>query len=86
LNLDAPEVLVEIPFDIQATKKADMALARDWRMTTRAIFEAYFARGYTAVDLARQGDGETRRNLYVLAHVHARPFGDAPRIAGGEVF
>ena len=73
LNLDAPIIRVEIPNDLQAIKKANMALAQDWRLKTRDLFEAYFARGYEAIDFVRAGEvwGPARaaHNWYVLQHV-----------------
>jgi predicted GNAT superfamily acetyltransferase len=70
LDLDAPIVRVEIPNDLQAIKKANMPLALDWRSKTCAVFEAYFARGYAAIDFVRAGEvwGSTRaaHNWYVL--------------------
>jgi predicted GNAT superfamily acetyltransferase len=73
LNLDAPIVRVEIPNDLQAIKRSNMALALDWRLKTRELFEAYFARGYEVIDFVRAGEvwGPTRaaRNWYVLQHV-----------------
>jgi predicted GNAT superfamily acetyltransferase len=73
LNLDAPIVRVEIPNDLQAIKQSNMALAQDWRLKTRELFEAYFARGYEVIDFVRAGEvwGATRavRNWYVLRHV-----------------
>lgn len=70
LELDAPIIRIEIPNDLQAIRQADMALALDWRLKTRDLFEAYFARGYEAVDFVRAGElwGEERAryNWYVL--------------------
>ncbi len=70
LEIDAPIIRVEIPNDLQAIKKANLALALDWRMKTRELFEAYFARGYEAIDLVRAGEvwGPARaaHNWYVL--------------------
>ena len=70
LNLDAPIIRVEIPNDLQAIKKTNMALAQDWRLKTRDLFEAYFARGYEALDFVRAGEvwGPARaaHNWYVL--------------------
>lgn len=70
LNLTAPIVRVEIPNDLQAIKKANMALALDWRLKTRELFEAYFARGYEAIDFVRAGEvwgpERARYNWYVL--------------------
>ena len=65
LGLDARRVLVEIPvgFTEMMADAPDVALR--WRLATRAIFLAYFGRGYRAVDffLAR----EARRGQYLLA-------------------
>ena len=65
VDLDAagPVLRVEIPADIQAVRQADMALAMDWRLKTRQIFETYFERGFCAVNLVR---AENSRNYYVL--------------------
>jgi predicted GNAT superfamily acetyltransferase len=46
----APLVLVEVPANFQKVKAHDLALARDWRDITRAIFERYFDEGYTVID------------------------------------
>jgi predicted GNAT superfamily acetyltransferase len=70
LDLDAPIVRVEIPNDLQAIKKINMALAQDWRLRTRELLEAYLARGYEAIDFVRAGEvwGPARaaHNWYVL--------------------
>jgi predicted GNAT superfamily acetyltransferase len=70
LDLDVPVVRVEVPNDLQAIKKANMALALDWRTKTRELFEVYFARGYVAIDFVRAGEvwGPERaaHNWYVL--------------------
>jgi predicted GNAT superfamily acetyltransferase len=62
---ESRRVLVEIPvgFSDMQTQVPDLAL--HWRMTTRRIFQSYFARGYRAVDffLSR----EARRGQYLLA-------------------
>lgn len=70
LDLDLPIVRVEIPNDLQAIKKTNLALAQDWRAQTRKLFETYFARGYEAIDFVRAGEvwGPARaaHNWYVL--------------------
>jgi predicted GNAT superfamily acetyltransferase len=70
VNLDAPIIRMEIPNDLQAIKKTNMALAQDWRLKTRDLFEACFARGYKAIDFVRAGEvwGPARaaHNWYVL--------------------
>jgi predicted GNAT superfamily acetyltransferase len=75
LELDTPLVRIEIPNDMQAIRQADMALALDWRLKTRELFEAYFARGYEAIDFVRAGEvwGPARaaHNWYVLSKVES---------------
>jgi predicted GNAT superfamily acetyltransferase len=65
LTLDARRVLVEIPVGFTEMLEHDPGLALEWRMTTRAIFQHYFSRGYRAVDfyLSR----ETGRGQYLVA-------------------
>jgi predicted GNAT superfamily acetyltransferase len=53
---------VEIPADIDAVKRSDVALARDWRKATRVAFRALFAGGFTVTGFS-VGDG---RSLYLL--------------------
>ena len=56
LTLDAPRLLVEIPVGVAELQLEDPALALEWRLATRAIFQHYFARHYRVVDffLSRQ--------------------------------
>jgi predicted GNAT superfamily acetyltransferase len=63
MALAARRVLVEIPVGFSEMLEGDPGLAREWRMTTRAIFQSYFGRGYRAVDffLSR----ETGRGQYL---------------------
>lgn len=48
-------ILVQIPSDFQSLKAADRNLALEWRLHTRALFEAAFAKGYEATDLLVEG-------------------------------
>jgi predicted GNAT superfamily acetyltransferase len=50
LTLDAPRLLVEIPVGVAELQLQDPALALEWRLATRAIFQHYFSRGYRVVD------------------------------------
>ena len=65
LDVDAARVLVEIPANFTDIQARRPALALDWRMATRRIFQAYFRRSYRAVDffLSR----EAGRGQYLLA-------------------
>jgi predicted GNAT superfamily acetyltransferase len=65
LDLEDRRVLVEIPMGFSAMQVRDPALASEWRLSTRAVFQSYFRRGYRAVDfyLARHA----ARGQYVLA-------------------
>jgi chorismate synthase len=55
--LDAARVSIAVPADIQALKRNDPALARAWRATARAAFEAYLSRGYTVTGFRRGAPG-----------------------------
>ena len=64
LTLDARRLAVEIPmgFTDMLSKAPDLALA--WRMSTREIFTAYFARGYRAVEFFL--DRPSRKGAYLM--------------------
>jgi predicted GNAT superfamily acetyltransferase len=64
LLLTAAEIRVEIPMGFSEMQARDSRLALEWRTATRAIFRAYFERGYRATDffLLR----ERRRGQYLL--------------------
>ncbi len=65
LTHEGQRVLVEIPTGFDLMLSTDTALALAWRLSTRRIFQSYFARGYRVVDflLARGAD----RGCYLLA-------------------
>jgi predicted GNAT superfamily acetyltransferase len=48
-----PQVLVEIPADIQTLKKQDPELAKAWRRLTRRAFQHYLASGYRVARFVR---------------------------------
>jgi chorismate synthase len=66
LSVEAETVLVETVSDIQAVKAADLALALDWRLKLREVFEHYFSLGYIATDLVSTVSKGERCNQYVL--------------------
>ena len=65
LEVEGARILVEIPAGFTEMQAREPGLALAWRLATRPIFHAYFARGYRAVDffLAR----EHGRGHYLLA-------------------
>jgi predicted GNAT superfamily acetyltransferase len=64
LTSTAPQLLVEIPMGFSEMLVQEPALALVWRLRTREIFQAYFARGYRAVDfILDRGAG---RGWYLL--------------------
>jgi predicted GNAT superfamily acetyltransferase len=65
-GLDAPSLSLEVPADIQHLKQVDMSLALDWRLRVREACETYFERGYLVTDFISEGQGESRRNYYIL--------------------
>lgn len=65
-------ILVEVPADFQAMKRENMALAKRWRLHTRALFEHYFANQFVVTDFARrQDEAGNERAYYVLTFQHA---------------
>lgn len=66
LGHETRRLLVEIPIGFGDMHEAAPDLALQWRMTTRRIFQTYFARGYRAVDFILSR--EARRGHYLLVH------------------
>jgi chorismate synthase len=66
LDLDADELLLEIPPDWDVLCSAAPRVAQDWHGKARRAFEAYIGRGYAAADFAPTEEGGRRRPLYVL--------------------
>jgi len=60
-------LLVEIPADLSALKAADPALALEWRLHTRRLFEKLFERGYLVTDFVHL-PGKFPRSFYVLSY------------------
>ena len=65
LGLNGPRLFVEVPPNFADMTERSPDLALDWRMKTREIFTACFARGYRAVDFFL--DRHTRQGRYLLA-------------------
>jgi predicted GNAT superfamily acetyltransferase len=65
LDVSERRLLVEIPANYEDIQKADAALALEWRLASRAVFQTYLPRGYRVVDffLSR----EQKRGQYLLA-------------------
>ena len=70
---NANVLLIRIPLDfyrmLQETDIADADVSRiplDWRMATRQVFQALFARGFRVVDFLKAGPGAPA-NHYVLS-------------------
>lgn len=55
-GLRAANLLFEIPTDLQAIRKADLDLARTWRLEARRALVAYLDEGYLVTSLFREGD------------------------------
>jgi predicted GNAT superfamily acetyltransferase len=68
--LSTARLLVEIPADMQAIRRADLALGVAWRDHTRFIFESAFAAGYRVVDLIYERDPSFPRSFYLLDRIN----------------
>ena len=66
LDLDGPELLLEIPADWDAVVRAGAGLAREWQDAVRRAFETLFGRGYAAEGFVSTG-GERLRCGYLLS-------------------
>ncbi len=66
LDSRSAAVLIEIPSDVQAVKRADMDGARRWRLHTRELFESYFGNGYTVTEFISEVAAGERRSFYLL--------------------
>lgn len=66
LELDAPELLLEIPPDWDVLCGAAPRVAEDWHGKVRRALQTYLSRGYVAVDFVPTQEGGRRRPLYVL--------------------
>jgi predicted GNAT superfamily acetyltransferase len=71
LELRAPRLLLQVPRDWDAVCRADAGLAREWQAVARRAFQALFARGYAAVDLATLPGAAGA--AYVLERVRRSP-------------
>lgn len=61
-------LLVEIPPDFDAMKRADVELARAWRRQTREIFSRAFSHGYLVSDFIHLQPETYPRSYYLLIH------------------
>ena len=59
-------LLVEIPANMQAILREDLALGAAWRRHTRALFESLFETGYQVTDLIYERDLSPPRSFYYL--------------------
>lgn len=69
LAVNDRRLLVEIPTGFSETQASDAALALEWRLAIRSIFQTYFSRGYRAVDFFVSRN--TARGHYLLALTEA---------------
>ena len=63
---NARAITIEVPSDYQAIKAADAALALEWRLAAREVFQAYFDQGYVVADFTSFKEGGRRRSFYTF--------------------
>jgi len=71
---EQPLLLVEIPANFMAIRASDPALALEWRLHTRDLFEQLFQRGYLITDFVHLPGSDAAsdgRSFYVLSYGEA---------------
>jgi predicted GNAT superfamily acetyltransferase len=74
LGAERPLLLLEIPADFQALRRADPQLGLAWRMQSRELFENLFQGGYLATDFVHL-EGSSPRSFYVFSHGESQIYG-----------
>ena len=55
LDLDGPDLLIQIPADYSALSRSKPETWMRWRYQIRALFQVYFSRGYAVTEFTRSG-------------------------------
>jgi predicted GNAT superfamily acetyltransferase len=66
MELDQPELLLEIPPEWDVLCQAAPRVAADWQSKVGRALQGYLGRGYVAADFAPTEEGGRRRPLYLL--------------------
>jgi len=66
LNLDAPQLVLEIPPEWDVLCQAAPRVAEGWHTKVRQALKTYLGRGYAAADFLPAQEGGRRRPMYVL--------------------
>lgn len=66
LDLEATELVLEIPPDWNVLAAAAPRVAEAWQKRVKRAFQAYLGRGYVGADFALTEEGGRRRPFYVL--------------------
>lgn len=66
LDLDQPELALEIPPEWDVLCQAAPRMAADWQSKIGRALQTYLGRGYVAADFAPTEEGGRRRPLYLL--------------------
>ena len=66
LDIDTPDVQVEIPANYQDIKATDPGLAMEWRLVIRQVLEAYLIAGYVVAGFSSKESEIGRRSCYLL--------------------
>jgi len=66
MELDQPELILEIPPEWDVLCQAAPRMAADWQSKVGRALQGYLGRGYVAADFAPTEEGGRRRPLYLL--------------------
>lgn len=78
--LDHEQILLEIPGNIKAVGQQNPALEKSWRIHAKAIFSAYFSRGYIFSDVTRTTTASGHRVFYVMTKQNKTQRFEPPRV------
>jgi len=73
LDLEAPELLLEIAPEWDVLCQAAPRVAAGWQEKVRRAFQTYLGRGYVAADFAPTEEAGRRRPLYILKKTAGAP-------------
>ncbi len=80
MNLTAPQILFEVPYNLPDIKARNLGVALEWQGKIRQVFRNYFRKGYAVTDFWVAEEEGHLRTFYFL---EKKPAGKAARRSQG---